>query len=205
MLAAGLRAITVYALNLARMIPEYLRWLKFLAADKKAREFDQTRPKKTKGFTLIELVVACTILMILSTVATTSVDSLVQSFKQLNTTNQALTDTNKTLTYRIQTWTLKFMLTQAQLAYAATITDQSDITIWNNSVAQNDSIDLIPKLQNYFQIPGIIDYTSLVRSQNMYDPTGITPNPTIQLGSLTTTNPATLVGLPTVTWQGMTL
>jgi prepilin-type N-terminal cleavage/methylation domain-containing protein len=180
------------------MIPEYLRWLKFWAADKKARESCEIGPMKTKGFTLIELVVACTVLLILSTLATTSVDNLVQAFKDLQATNQ-------TVTYRNQVWTLKFMLTQAQLTYAATITDPTAVvSVWNTKVTENDSVDLIPQLGPSFPIPGITNYTSLLQVEKMYDPTGAT-NPTIQLGTFTATTPVTLSSLPTVTWRGISL
>ena len=180
------------------MIPEYLRSLKFWAADKKARQFYVTGGMKTKGFTLIELVVACTLLLMLSTIATTSVDNLVQAFKNVQGTNQ-------TLTYRNQVWTLKFMLTQAQLAYAATITNPAGvISTWNTAVTENDSVDLIPQIAPYFQIPAITNYTSLLQFEKMYDPTGVT-NPTIQLGTFTATSPVTLSSLPTVTWQGISL
>jgi prepilin-type N-terminal cleavage/methylation domain-containing protein len=158
---------------------------------------------KTKGFTLIELVVACTLLLMLSTIATTSVDNLVQAFKNVQATNQ-------TLTYRNQVWTLKFMLTQAQLAYAATIAIPPNpppplvISTWNTKVTENDSVDLIPQIAPYFQIPAITDYTSLLQFEKMYDPTGVT-NPAIQLGTFTATSPVTLSSLPTVTWQGISL
>jgi type II secretory pathway pseudopilin PulG len=203
MLAAGLLAITVYArnhiLNLARMIPEYLRWLKFWVAEKKARESYETGTMKTKGFTLIELVVACTLLMILSTLATTSVDNLVQAFKNLQATNQTLTNNGKI-------WTLKFMLARAQLAYAAApTTDQGALSHWNFLVEQNDTVDLILLIAPNFQIPRITDLPSLLQYANMHDPTGVTPDPTIQLGSFAVTTPGGLSSLPTVTWQGITL
>ena len=188
------------------MISEYLRCLKFLAADKKAKKSSEAGTLKTKGFTLIELVVACTLLMILSTLATTSVDSLVQAFKNLQATNQTLTNTNQTLTNNGKIWTLKFMLARAQLAYAATITDPSAATTWNTQVAQNETVDLIPVIARYFQIPSITDLPSLLQYENMHDPTGVTPDPTIQLGSFTVATPAAgLSSLPTVTWQGVTL
>ena len=149
--------------------------------------------KRSKGFTLIELVVACTLLMILSTVATTTAENFVQSVKILKTTNQV--------------WTLKFMLTQAQLAYAAATTNQSAVTHWNTLVSSNDTADLIQKLANpnYFQIPAITDLTSLLQFANMYDPSGVT-NPAIQLGALVSNAPpgtAALSTLPIVTWQGI--
>ena len=65
------------------MISEYLRCLKFWAADKKAREFYATGRMKTKGFTLIELVVACTLLLMLSTIATTTTYNFVQATANL--------------------------------------------------------------------------------------------------------------------------
>ena len=146
--------------------------------------------KRSKGFTLIELVVACTLLMILSTVATTTAENFVQSVKTLKTVNQV--------------WTLKFMLTQAQLAYAAATTNQSAVTHWNTLVSSSDTVDLIPLLAPYFQIPAITDLTSLLQFENMYDPTGVT-NPAIQLGMLAYEPPATaaLSTLPMVTWQGI--
>ena len=67
------------------MISEYLRWLKFWAADKKAREFYATGRMKTKGFTLIELVVACTLLLMLSMIATTTTFNFVQATADLKT------------------------------------------------------------------------------------------------------------------------
>lgn len=148
--------------------------------------------KRSKGFTLIELVVACTLLMILSTVATTTAENFIQSVKTLKTVNQV--------------WTLKFMLTQAQLAYAsAATTDQSAVNLWNNRVSSNDTVDLIPLLAPYFQIPAITDLTTLLQFENMYDPSGVT-NPTIQLGMLVSNAPpgtAALSTLPMVTWQGI--
>ena len=147
--------------------------------------------KRSKGFTLIELVVACTLLMILSTVATTTADNFVQAVKSLKTTNQV--------------WTLKFMLTQAQLAYASATTSQSAVTPWNTRVSSNDTVDLIQLLAPYFQIPAITDLTSLLQFENMYDPSGVT-NPTIQLGTLVfnaSPGTAALSTLPIVTWQGI--
>ena len=152
--------------------------------------------KRSNGFTLIELVVACTLLMILSTVATTTADNFIQAVKGLQATNQALT-------YRNQVWTLKFMLTQAQLAYAANF-NLSAVSTWNTQVLEGDSFELIPQIAPYFQIPAITDFTSLLQFEKMYDPAGVT-NPTIQLGTFTTTTPVTLSSLPTVTWQGIML
>jgi hypothetical protein len=141
--------------------------------------------------------------MILSTVATTATDSFIQALKQLQTTNQ-------TLTYDTQIWSLKFTLAQAELAYANAIANgvvpdpQSAISNWNLLIEENDSADLIPTLDQYFQMPNITNFASLLQRVGMYNAANI---PTIQLVPLTTTpeNPATLATLPTVTWQGITL
>jgi|SRR5271165_366257 len=165
--------------------------------------------KTKQGFTLIELVVACTILMILSTVATTTADNFIQAVKQLQATNQ-------TLTYKTQVWSLKFTLAQAQLAYAnaiatgaatGVVNDPYAISHWNLLIQENDSTDLIPLLISYFQIPNITDFASLLQAEGMYNPNG-TNNPTIQLTPLTvitSTGTPTLAALPTVSWRGITL
>jgi type II secretory pathway pseudopilin PulG len=147
--------------------------------------------KASKGFTLIELVVACTLLIILSTVATTTADNVLQAVKNLKAANQV--------------WVLKFMLTQAQLQYAAApTTDQTAVSSWNSLVSENASEQLIPLLAPYFQIPAITDFPSLLQFEGMYDSSGVN-NPTIQLGTLTNNPPArpTLSSLPMVTWRGI--
>jgi prepilin-type N-terminal cleavage/methylation domain-containing protein len=154
--------------------------------------------KTKQGFTLIELVVACTLLMILSTVATTTAENFVQAVKQLQTTNKV--------------WSLKFTLAQAELAYAnaiatGTVTDPTAISHWNLLIQENDSADLIPTLAPYFQMPNITDFASLLQRVGMYDQNTPANNPTIQLTTFTATspNPATVATLPTVSWQGITL
>jgi prepilin-type N-terminal cleavage/methylation domain-containing protein len=148
---------------------------------------------KAKGFTLIELVVACTLLVILSQLATATADNFVLAFKSTNNQNQV--------------WKLKFVLAQAQLAYAAATTDPNAISHWNLLVQENDSVDLIPLIAPFFQNPAITDFTSLIQFEKMYDPKGVT-NPTIQLGTLTASgpaSPATVSSLPTVSWLGISL
>jgi prepilin-type N-terminal cleavage/methylation domain-containing protein len=170
--------------------------------------------KAKQGFTLIELVVACTLLMMLSTIATTTTDNFIQAVKQLKATNQ-------TLTYRTQVWSLKFMLAQAQLAYANSVGgNQAAIGIWNSSVQTNATDSLIQTLGPFFRdpsgklIPNITTFASLLQAEGMYDPNNV---PIIQLNQLNLTNPATIAALqaasqqglslflPAVTWQGITL
>ena len=138
----------------------------------------------------------------LSTIATTTTDNFIQAVKQLKTTSQ-------TLTYQTQMWSLKFTLAQAQLAYANAIAgDQTVIGTWNQSVQANATDSLIQTLAPYFRdasgnfIPNITTFASLLKAEGMYDPNNV---PIIQLNQLTSTNPATIAALLTVSQQGISL
>src|ERR1700681_1670965 len=65
------------------MIREYLKWPKFQGHQIRRPENFMKQALKTKGFTLIELVVACTLLIMLSTIATTSTYNFVQATANL--------------------------------------------------------------------------------------------------------------------------
>src|ERR1700751_2093620 len=172
--------------------------------------------KTKQGFTLIELVVACTLLIMLSTIATTTTDNFIQAVKQLKTANQV--------------WSLKFTLAQAQLAYANAIAGNPvAISDWNNSVQTNATDTLIQTLAPYLRypsgylIPNITTFASLLQAEQMYDPNNNANNPTIQLNPLATNPPPPPLAiaplatpptvsqqgislyLPAVTWQGITL
>jgi type II secretory pathway pseudopilin PulG len=186
--------------------------------------------KQKQGFTLIELVVACTLLIMLSTIATTTTDNFIQAVKQLKATNQMLT-------YQTQVWSLKFTLAQAQLAYAnelakeivaGGLTDPNAISNWNQSVNDQSANDqsvrdrandsLIQTLASYLRdssgnlMPNITTFASLLRVEGMYDPNNAVNNPIIQLNPLTTIPPpptppaiAPLPKAPTVSQQGNSL
>jgi type II secretory pathway pseudopilin PulG len=186
--------------------------------------------KKKQGFTLIELVVACTLLIMLSTIATTTTDNFIQAVKLLKMTNQ-------TLTYQTQVWSLKSTLAQAQLAYASELakelasgglTDPNAISNWNQSVNDQSANDqsvrdraidsLIQTLASYLHdssgnsIPNITTFAGLLRFEGMYDPNNAANNPIIQLNPLTTIPPpptppsiAPLRKAPTVSQQGNSL
>jgi type II secretory pathway pseudopilin PulG len=147
--------------------------------------------KKKQGFTLLELVVACTLLIMLSTIATTTTDNFMQAVKQLKNTNLV--------------WSLKFTLTQAQLAYANA--NPNGAGPWNSLVKENNLDGLIAQLRPYFGpgLPPITDLTSLLKAKGMYDPNNSANNPQIQLSALTETSYPTLSALPTVSWQGIFL
>jgi prepilin-type N-terminal cleavage/methylation domain-containing protein len=104
---------------------------------------------KTKGFTLIELVTACTLLLMLSTIATTSTFNFIQATANL-----------KSQYKNIQSiMVLQNALVQAKMNYATDLSLESntadpkniqeakdEIQRWNMLAQQNDSQDLIARL-----------------------------------------------------------
>ena len=106
---------------------------------------------KTKGFTLIELVVACTLLLMLSTIATTSTYNFVQATANLKARYNNIQNI----------MALHQALVQAKMNYATDLASASAIPDnpakegieqaicnWNNLARQNDSEDLISALIN---------------------------------------------------------
>jgi len=132
------------------MISEYLRWLKFLAADKKAKKSWEKGTLKTKGFTLIELVVACTLLLMLSTIATTTTYNFVQATANLKAQYNSLQNI----------MALHSVLVRAKMNYATDLAFQLTVPAyqteaqheiqfkWNVWAQQNDSAGLINRLIN---------------------------------------------------------
>jgi prepilin-type N-terminal cleavage/methylation domain-containing protein len=112
---------------------------------------------KNRGFTLIELVVACTLLLMLSTIATTSTYNFVQATGNLKTQynniqnimalHQALVQAK--MNYATD---LASALASAQSAIPPNTTQEAAIEQfkfnWNNMARQNDSQDLIGALIN---------------------------------------------------------
>ena len=102
---------------------------------------------KNKGFTLVELVVACTLLLILSTVATTSTYNFVQATANL-----------KAEYINVQNvMALHSALVNAKMNYATDLAVLSStnsggvkhaIQQWNGWAQQNDSLDMIDQLIN---------------------------------------------------------
>ena len=110
---------------------------------------------KNKGFTLIELVVACTLLLMLSTIATTSTFNFVQATGNLKAQYNNIQNI----------MALHSVLVQAKMNYAtdlasalasasATPNNPAEVAIedaisnWNLLARQNDSQDLISVLIN---------------------------------------------------------
>ena len=98
---------------------------------------------KTKGFTLVELVVACTLLIMLSTIATTSTYNFVQATANLKAQYNNIQNI----------MALHGALVQAKMHYATDLAlesnkteAQNEITHWNFLAQQNDSVDLIARL-----------------------------------------------------------
>jgi prepilin-type N-terminal cleavage/methylation domain-containing protein len=110
---------------------------------------------KTKGFTLVELVVACTLLLMLSTIATTSTYNFVQATGNLKSQYNNIQNI----------MALHSVLVQAKMNYATDLTSalssasatpnnpaegtiEAAISNWNLLARQNDSQDLINILIN---------------------------------------------------------
>ena len=94
---------------------------------------------KTKGFTLVELVVACTLLLMLSTIATTSTFNFVQATGNLKAQYNNIQ--NIMLLHKA--------LVQAKMNYAtdlALASNEAEIQHWNLLAQQHDSVDLIARL-----------------------------------------------------------
>ena len=142
------------------MISEYLRCFKFWAADKKARGFYQTGPLKTKGFTLVEVVVACTLIVILTSMATTSIYDVVHSLINIKSQYQSIQ--NIIAVHRA--------VAQAKMNYATDLAllisnppipadaleAQREITRWNQWASQSNNSQLIARLitpDSNFSIP----------------------------------------------------
>jgi type II secretory pathway pseudopilin PulG len=104
---------------------------------------------RTKGFTLIEIVVACTLLIMLSTIATTSTYNFVQAMANV-----------KIQYFNIQNiMALHSILAQAKMNYATDLAlelsnpsnqneAQAEIQRWNTWARANDSPSLINRLIN---------------------------------------------------------
>jgi prepilin-type N-terminal cleavage/methylation domain-containing protein len=101
---------------------------------------------KTKGFTLVELVVACTLLLMLSTIATTSTFNFVQATGNLKAQYNNIQNI----------MALHSVLVQAKMNYAADLAletnnvneAKAEIQHWNLLAEQHDSQDLIARLIN---------------------------------------------------------
>jgi type II secretory pathway pseudopilin PulG len=108
---------------------------------------------KTKGFTLVELVVACTLLIMLSTIATTSTYNFVQATANLKAQNISIQNI----------MALHGVLVQAKMNYATDLAlvasaanaasdttkaqgVEAEIQLWNGWAAQNESPLLIGRL-----------------------------------------------------------
>ena len=143
------------------MIRECLRWIKFYGRQMRTQRICETagcNPKsvitamasgrlsamKNKGFTLVELVTACTLLLMLSTIATTSTFNFVEATANLKAQYNNIQNI----------MLLHSVLVQAKMNYATdlalsdTSEAKAEIQHWNLLAQQNDSLDLIARLIN---------------------------------------------------------
>jgi prepilin-type N-terminal cleavage/methylation domain-containing protein len=236
--------------TLPRMIHECLRWPKFYGHPMRGGEFDETsaviqgpwdlapysfryRAMKTKGFTLIELVTACTLLLMLSTIATTSTFNFIQATANLKSQYKNIRSI----------MLLHDALVQAKMNYATDLALESntadpknvqeakeEIQRWNLLAQQNDSADLIARLispdTNFTDPPlalasvpppksylpasvngvQITDMNSLLKAYQLTDNGTITGNivATITVGSMLDLTTGMRPTLPIIDWNSGT-
>jgi prepilin-type N-terminal cleavage/methylation domain-containing protein len=148
---------------------------------------------KNKGFTLIELVVACTLLLMLSTVATTSTFNFVQATANLKAQYNNIQ--NIMLLHKA--------LVQAKMNYATDLALEStnaneakaEIQHWNLLAQQNDSTDLILRLINPDPILTDLPLSPLTPGSRSYLPTSRNAPVTTLVGG----NPVTTYVLVQIT------
>jgi prepilin-type N-terminal cleavage/methylation domain-containing protein len=126
---------------------------------------------KTKGFTLVELVVACTLLLMLSTIATTSTFNFVQATANLKAQYNNIQNI----------MALHEALVQAKMNYATDLalsSSEAEIQHWNLLAQQNDSTDLISRLINPASTPtNPTSKSYLPTSRNVPVTTNVNGNP----------------------------
>ena len=126
---------------------------------------------KNKGFTLIELVVACTLLLMLSTIATTSTYNFVQATANLKGQYNNIQNI----------MALHEALVQAKMNYATDLalsSSEAEIQHWNLLAQQNDSTDLISRLINPASTPtNPTSKSYLPTSRNVPVTTNVNGNP----------------------------
>src|SRR5580692_2932040 len=110
---------------------------------------------KTKGFTLVELVVACTLLLMLSTIATTSTFNFVQATGNLKAQYNNIQNIMALHSVLVQAkMNYATYLASARTSASATPNNPAEVPIedaisnWNLLARQNDSQDLISVLIN---------------------------------------------------------
>jgi prepilin-type N-terminal cleavage/methylation domain-containing protein len=104
---------------------------------------------KNKGFTLVELVVACTLLLMLSTVATTSTFNFVQATANLKTQYNNIQNImllHKALVQAKMNYATDLALESTNANDAKANEAKAEIQHWNLLAQQNDSVDLILRL-----------------------------------------------------------
>jgi len=188
---------------------------------------------KTKGFTLIELLVACTLLLMLSTIATTSTSNFVQATANLKVQYNNIQNI----------MALHEALVHAKMNYATDLALESntpdtnniqeakaEIQHWNLLAQENDSVDLIARLispdTNFTDPPlalasvpppksylpasvngvQITDMNSLLKAYQLTDNGTITGNivATITVGSMLDLTTGMRPTLPIIDWNSGT-
>jgi type II secretory pathway pseudopilin PulG len=140
---------------------------------------------KAKGFTLVELVVACTLLILLSTIATTSTFNFVQATVNLKAEYNNIQNI----------MALHSALVQAKMNYSTDLAvestnpsfageAQTEIQHWNVLAQQNDSVDLIARLITPDPLLTNLPLAPLTTGSRSYLPTSRNGVPITDMNSL---------------------
>jgi prepilin-type N-terminal cleavage/methylation domain-containing protein len=111
---------------------------------------------KSKGFTLLELVVACTILLLLSTLATTTTYNFVQAAANLKAQYSNIYNImalSKALTTAKMNYATDLAMFAAQSSGNQTTVQNEIQQLWNPSAQQHDNPSLITRLIS--PLPGL--------------------------------------------------
>jgi prepilin-type N-terminal cleavage/methylation domain-containing protein len=111
---------------------------------------------KSKGFTLLELVVACTILLLLSTLATTTTYNFVQAAANLKAQYSNIYNImalSKALTTAKMNYATDLAMFAAQSSGNQTTVQNEIQLFWNQSAQQHDNPSLITRLIS--PLPGL--------------------------------------------------
>jgi prepilin-type N-terminal cleavage/methylation domain-containing protein len=129
---------------------------------------------RNKGFTLVELVVACTLLLMLSTIATTSTFNFVQATGNLKAQYNNIQNImllHKALVQAKMNYATDLALESTNTNETKANAAKAEIAHWNLLAQQNDSTDLISRLITPDPILSDLPFSPLTPGSRSYLPT----------------------------------
>ena len=129
---------------------------------------------RNKGFTLVELVVACTLLLMLSTIATTSTFNFVQATGNLKAQYNNIQNImllHKALVQAKMNYATDLALESTNTNETKANAAKAEIAHWNLLAQQNDSTDLILRLITPDPILSDLPFSPLTPGSRSYLPT----------------------------------